>query len=80
MNTKAVLLWGTVDQIGQACGVVVLIMVFIFGFAADEVGVSAADMGRGLGPNVPSGAAETALSRTESGREYACKTDYNKWS
>jgi NRAMP (natural resistance-associated macrophage protein)-like metal ion transporter len=62
--TVAVLLRGNIDQIGQGCGIAVLIMVVIFGVAAGEANVSGADLGRGLAPSVPTGASETVLSLT----------------
>jgi manganese transport protein len=60
--TLAALLWGDVDQIGAALGVIVLAMMVIFAVTAGYVNVPAREFGLGLIPNFPSGSSITVLS------------------
>ena len=60
--TLAALLFGDVDQIGAALGIIVLGMCVVFAATASFVPMSAEDFGMGLLPNFPRGSAVTVLS------------------
>jgi Mn2+/Fe2+ NRAMP family transporter len=58
----ATLLIGDIDTISMALGVVVILMVAIFAFAVEEIGVDAEGFFAGFAPSVPSGAGVVVLS------------------
>ena len=60
--TLAALLFGDVDQIGAALGVIVLGMCVVFAVTASYVPVSPSAFGMGLIPNFPRGSSVTVLS------------------
>lgn len=53
---------GSIDLLGQALGVVVLLMTAVFAAAATQVELSGRDFGLDLIPSIPSGAAETVVA------------------
>jgi Mn2+/Fe2+ NRAMP family transporter len=60
--TIFVLIKGDIDQIGQALGVVVVLMGIIFGVTAETVEVQTHQIGGGFAPSIPTGSADTVLS------------------
>ncbi len=50
------------DLLGQALGVVVLLMTVIFTMAAADVAINASDFAKDLVPNLPDGAADLVMA------------------
>lgn len=60
--TLLALLYGNIDQIGQALGVVIMSMTIVFAVSAGFVEVDGNAFGNGLLPNIPAGGSVTVLS------------------
>ena len=60
--TLLALLYGNIDQIGQALGIIIMSMTIVFAVSAGIVEVDGDAFAKGLLPNIPTGGSVTVLS------------------
>jgi Mn2+/Fe2+ NRAMP family transporter len=62
LSVYALLVFGDVDSISTALGMVVLVMTVVFGIAAGSIGMDGGSFAAGMVPNIPEGAEVIVLS------------------